>query len=120
MVPFDDLSGFRATVPDHSFLMPNEWDRTSITPRAECSYQVISKTGNQQMIEVVWRDDDKTVWSRYRATRSDVTPLSSRMYYQGYMFKVLPFALVFAVVVLVVGRGLRKRLPHAAVQPVVK
>jgi hypothetical protein len=43
------------------------------------SYQVLEDTGQEQFIELIGSDDDYTVWSRYKATKSAVTPLSLRV-----------------------------------------
>lgn len=45
------------------------------------SYQVIEDTGQEQLIELVGSDTngDYTTWSRYKATKSAITPLSSRV-----------------------------------------
>ena len=67
------------------------------------------------MIEVEDKDDDRTVWSRYRATSTEVTPLASRMFYFGYMFGALPYAFGAALLLYGIGRFLRRRLRIAGV-----
>lgn len=65
------------------------------------SYQVLEDTGQEQFIELIAYGDDYTVWSRYKATKSDVTPLSSRLMGPGEaMFGGL-FGLVFAFLLIV-------------------
>jgi hypothetical protein len=116
VVPLNELSRFKSSSPHHSFLMPRQADQVKTSGLTQCSYRVISDTGTEQTIEVIWSDDDKTIWSRYRATRSDLFPVYSRMYHHGYMFQVLPFAVIFALVVLGVGKLLRKKLSHITAQ----
>lgn len=114
VIQLKELSHFKTTVSDYSFLMPRESNQIKIDARTFCSYRVIADTENHQTIEVVWTDDDKTTWSTYRATRSDVVPLYSRMYYQGYMFRALPLALVFAALIFGAGRLVRRRIDHSS------
>lgn len=80
------------------------------------SYEVIEETANGQIIEVVetYHDGDNTIWSRYEATRSSITPISSRMFYFGYMFAAFPYAIGFAVLLYAVGRYLRSKNQGAA------
>ena len=75
------------------------------------SYEVIEQKEHSQVIEVMeaYHDGDNTIWSRYEATRSGFTPISSRMFYFGYMFTAFPYAIGFAVLVYAVGRYLRHR-----------
>lgn len=114
VVPLKELPQFKKAFPDHSFLMKRPKDKVTMNRRIECFYTVRSNLGAAQTLEVVWKDDDKIVTSTYAATRDDVVPIFSQMFYQGYMFQALPFALVFAAVLLVLGRLLRKRLRRKA------
>lgn len=81
-------------------------------------YRVLEDAGEQQLIELVetYDDGDNTIWSRYRATKATVSPVSSRMFYFGYMFSATFYAFVGAWVLYGVGRLLRRRLavPKAA------
>jgi len=75
------------------------------------SYQVIEENESGQLIEVVetYHDGDNTIWSRYEATQPTIRPLSSRMFYFGYMFAAFPFAIGFASVLNGTGRYLQQR-----------
>ncbi len=75
------------------------------------SYQVIEETNSGQIIEVIesHHDGDNTIWSRYRAAQTTIIPISSRMFYFGYMFKAFPYAFGFALSVYGVGRFLKFR-----------
>lgn len=104
-----ELQRPRSSTPHQSFLMHPPSGRIKINEYTHVSYQVISNRGTEQTIQVTYSDDDKTVWSRYRATPSDVVPLYSRMSHPDYMFRALPIGVIFALLVLWAGRFLRKR-----------
>jgi hypothetical protein len=109
-VRLSDLPRFRESGGAYSLLMSKPSGRIDINDYTHLSYRVIENQGSAQVIEVEDKDDDRTVWSRYRATHADVMPLSSRMFYFGYMFGALPFAFGIALVLYGVGRFLRRRL----------
>jgi hypothetical protein len=109
VIELKDLPKFRSSTHHHSFLMPRPSDRIKTNEYKHVSYQVISDRGTEQTIEVKYSDDDKTIWSRYLATPSDIVPLSSRMSHPGYMFRALPIGVIFALLIYGVGRFLRKR-----------
>ena len=79
------------------------------------SYRVIEETGPEQIIEVVesYHDGDNTIWSRYKATQDTVSPISSRMFYFGYMFSAIPYGLAFALILFITGRFLRRKVTTA-------
>jgi hypothetical protein len=74
------------------------------------SYRVIEDSGQEQLIELVetYKDGDNTIWSRYKATDTRVTPLSSRMFYFGYMFTAIPFAVACALLLTFSARILQR------------
>jgi len=83
---------------------------------ATFSYRVLEDNGQEQLIELVAAagDGDNTVWSRYRATTSTVVPVSSRMFYFGYMFSALFNAFIGAWGIYVIGRWLRAKYAASA------
>jgi len=83
---------------------------------SDYSFEVLEETASGQIIEVVeaYKDGDNTVWSRYEATATSVTPISSRMFYFGYAFAAMPYAFGFAFVLYVVGRVIAFRNPGLA------
>lgn len=91
-----------------TFLMPKPGDSRNVGG-SRFSYAVIEDRGSSQVIEVVqdYNDGDNTIWSVYEATADEVRPISSRMFYMGYMFAAAPYAVGFAIVLLVTGRVLR-------------
>ena len=62
------------------------------------SYQVLEDTGHEQFIELVESssENDYIFWSRYKATKSTVIPLSSRLMGPGEAVFGGFFGLVFA------------------------
>jgi len=104
-----EFQQFRETGKAYSLLMSKPSGRIDGNYDAYLSYRVLEDQGSVQVIEVEDYDDD-TVWSRYRATATDVTPLSSRMFHHGFMFGAVPFAFVAALLLYGIGRFLRKRL----------
>ena len=79
---------------------------------SDYSYKVLEETASGQIIEVVetYHDGDNTIWSRYKANGSAVIPVSSKMFYFGYMFAAFPYALGFSFIIYGVGRYLKSRM----------
>jgi hypothetical protein len=79
-------------------------------------YRVLEDSGSEQLIELVeaYDDGDNTIWSRYRATRNTIAPVSSRMFYFGYMFSAMVYAFIGALVLHGIGRLLRRRFAAPA------
>jgi len=77
------------------------------------SYQVVAEAGGEQTIETQYADGDRSAWGRYRASKRDITPLASRLSVADYAILVAPFALFFAIVVLVVASKARRRMAGA-------
>lgn len=75
-------------------------------------YRVLEDSGSEQLIELVeaYDDGDNTIWSRYRATGNAIAPVSSRMFYFGYMFSAMVYAFIGALALHGIGRLLRRRL----------
>ncbi len=94
-----------------SFLMPNAGGQQR-SDTSDFSYEVLEETTSGQMIEVVEtsHDGDNTIWSRYKADHSTITPVSSRMFYFGYMFTAFPYALAFSLLLYGAGRYFKRRL----------
>jgi hypothetical protein len=78
--------------------------------RSTFTYRVLEDSGQAQLIELVekYKDGDNTIWSRYRVTNTMVTPLSSRMFYFGYMFTALLYSFGAALLLYGTGRVLRR------------
>ncbi len=78
--------------------------------RSTFTYRVLEDSGQAQLIELVerYKDGDNTIWSRYRATNTMVMPVSSRMFYFGYMFTALPYAVGMALLLYGTGRTLQR------------
>jgi len=115
-VQLSELPKFKQRMADtgatdnYSFLMSRPNGRITLDDSI-ITYQVIEETTSGQVIEVIeqYIDGDNTIRSRYKATRSAATPISSRMFYFGYMFRALPYAFGFAIFVYGVGRFFKHR-----------
>lgn len=112
LVRLADIESFKKkgaaqSIPQ-SFLMSEPSGTLESGGYASVSYRVLQSTAEAQEIEVIDLDDDRTVWSRYRATATEIAPLGSRMFYVGYMYRALPFALLLALLVYAGGRLLRR------------
>lgn len=92
-----------------SFLMPDNTGKID-TDYASISYTVINADDTGQEIEVIEQhfDGDNTIWSRYKANATTVSPVFSKMFYIGYMFTAFPFAFVFALALYALGRYMKK------------
>jgi hypothetical protein len=98
------------TTDTASFLMSKSSGHLN-SDKSSISYQVIEEIAAGQVIEVIetYHDGDNTIWSRYEATHSTITPVSSRMFYYGYMFGAIPYATGFALLLYMTGRLLKRR-----------
>jgi hypothetical protein len=98
---------------DYSLLMPASGDSVGEDPY-RIEYTVLEQTGSElvgpdegdaeQLIEVYTSNDDVSAWSRYRATRTTIEPISSRMLHPGYMFASMPWALGIAFAIYFLGK----------------
>ena len=101
------------TPPARSFIMEPPSGRIEEGKFTIVTYKVLSSGVSEQLIEVAWADDDYGSVSRYRATRSSVTPVFSRIMGPEFMFMAFPIALGFAAAIYAVGRWLRRRVARA-------
>ena len=95
------------------FLMSRPSGRIDVSQNTFVSYRVLLDLGSEQVIEVQDQNDDRTIWGTYRAARTDVTPMKSRMVYFGYIFTTFPYAFGTALALYGIGRYLRRRLNGA-------
>jgi len=109
-----ELPRLRETGKAYSLLMSKLSGRIALSEYGYVSYRVLENQGSVQVIEVEEGDDDGAVWSRYRATPTDVTPLASRLDYPGYIFGA-PLLIAFGAALLLYGTGrlLRRMLSVA-------
>jgi len=110
-IRLSELPRFEERAGGISYLMSNPSGRIS-TETSRISYRVVEESPSDQVIEVVeeYDDGDNTILSRYRATHSTVSPISSRMFYFGYMFQAIPYAFGIALFLYVMGRFIRSRV----------
>jgi len=96
--------------PDGSFLLAqSSGDFPGASRDERFSWRVISSKSNEQLVEVCYYDGDTTFINRYRAMQHSISPVSSRMWYHGYMFASFPFAIGFGLLVYWLGRRLRRK-----------
>jgi hypothetical protein len=73
------LAEFKTATPQASFLMDREDGRLDVEQEHSwVIYRVLAKTPDTQEIEVDFEDGDDQTFSRYRATATDVGPISTR------------------------------------------
>ena len=72
-------------------------------------WRVISSNSNEQLVEVRYLWGDTSFKNRYRAISHSVSPVSSRMWFRGYMFFCFPWAIGFGLLVYLLGRYLRRK-----------
>lgn len=117
VIPLHELPRVREK-GEPRFLMSRPADRIDVNSYTFVSYRVVQDLGTEQVIEVEDQNDDRTIWGTYRASRTDVMVLTSRMNYFGYMFSTFPFAVGAALALYGIGRFLRRRFWNAKEAPV--
>ena len=77
------------------------------------AYVVLEDYQGEQLVELKHdiKNGDRTCWSRWRASATSFTPVSSRMMQPSYMFVAFPFA--FGISLLLYGLGRRMRRQYA-------
>jgi len=108
-----DHARIMASAPVRSFMMEQPSGRIESGKATVVSYKVLSSGASEQYIEVAYADDTYSSWSRYRATRSEVTPVFSRVMDPAHLFMTLPVALGFAAAIHAMGAWLRRRVARA-------
>ena len=111
----EDIPRIKKLTPARSFLMEQPTGGGAGGKYTVLSSKVLSSGETEQLIEVRYADDTYDSWSRYRATRSEVTPVFSKIMDPGFMIMSLPFALGFAAAIYAVGKWLRRRVARAKV-----
>lgn len=109
IVSLSKIEAFRQSNPGCSFLLPAPSGIISIDQHTSARYVITESSFDEQIIEVRYSDHDKEGFSKYKATRHSIDPLNSRLWHHGYMFSAMPYAFVFASLVLLLGRFMRKR-----------
>jgi tetratricopeptide (TPR) repeat protein len=105
-IEFLEVGEYIQKTPEVSFLLAQP---SGALPGKSFSWRVISSNSYEQLVEVQYKDGDTGFINRYRAMRHLVSPVSSRMWYHGYMFVSLPFAIGFGLLVYWLGRYLRRK-----------
>ena len=110
MSRLEDLPRIKTLLPARSFLMAPASGGEPGGAYTVISSKTLPSGETEQLIEVRYADDTYDSWSRYRATRSGVTPVFSKIMDPGFMIMALPFALGFAATIYALGRWLRRRV----------
>ena len=108
-----ELSPNKTPAPARSFMMERPSGRIEGGRRDVVTYKVVSSGAAEQIIEVRYANDTYDSWSRYRATRAQVTPVFSKLNEPGQMIKALPIALALAAAIYLAGKWLRRRVARA-------
>jgi hypothetical protein len=101
-----EVDAYIGKTPDVSFLLAQP---SGTLPGERFSWRVISSNSNEQLVEVQYFDGDTRFINRYQAMRHSVSPVSSRMWYHGYMFASFPLAIGFGLLVYGLGCYLRRK-----------
>jgi hypothetical protein len=94
-----------------TFLLPKQ-SSVFVIDDIQYFYTILEEKDKEQVIEVVMtsKDGDNTIWCKYNATDNKIHPLSSRMFYFGYMFQAFPYAFIFSLCLFAFGKILKKRM----------
>ena len=106
----EDLPRIKALEPARSFIMEQPSGGEVGGAYTVISAKTLSSGEREQLIEVRYADDTYDSWSRYRATRSEVTPVFSKIMDPGFMIMSLPIGLGFAGALFALGKLLRRRV----------
>lgn len=109
----EDLPRIKALVPARSFIMEQASGGEVGGAYTVISSKTLSSGETEQLIEVRYADDTYDSWSRYRATRSGITPVFSKIMDPGFMIISLLIAFSISLAIYAVGRWLRKRVARA-------
>jgi hypothetical protein len=115
-----ELQDFKAKQAPYSFLMDQDSGRIDDEPQHEwVTYRVLARTPAGQEIEVTHEDGDDQSFSRYRATATDIEPISTRYgpISRGIIIGAFAEGLLIAFAIYVVGKILKlilrgRALPH--------
>ncbi len=105
-IKLSEVDTYIEETPDVSFLLAQP---SGALPDERFSWRVISSNSKEQLVEVQYFDGDTSFKNRYRAIRHSVSPVSSRMWFRGYMFFCFPWAIGFGLLVYLLGRYLRRK-----------
>jgi hypothetical protein len=100
-----ELAKFKSENPIFSFILPKTYSPCD----PFICYRVISDNGTEQIIEIEENPDSLfafKVWSRYRATHSEFTPISLMKVSVNIVF----YSFACSLVLYAIGRMLRKKI----------
>lgn len=110
--PLFDLDEFKSKNPQANFLMPTSSGKFSVgTNDATVSFVATPAQRDTQIVEVTLHDDTGTFF-RYEASHNSIKPLYTKLWYHGYMFGAIPYALFIAFALHFIGIGMRRKISN--------
>ena len=110
--PLSKLDEYERKNPHASFLLPTNSGEFSVGKNGKISFAVATAKPESQIIEVTLHDDTGTFF-RYEASRNAIKPLYTKLWYHGYMFEAIPYALAIAFAPYLIGLAMRRKLKNA-------
>lgn len=108
-LPLSELGECENKNPQASFLLPTTSGTFSVGEHGKISFVVTAATPEAQTIEVTLLDELGTFF-RYEASRNTIKPLYTKLWYHGYMFGAIPYALAIAFALHFVGVSMRRKI----------
>ena len=115
-----ELPEFKTKQAQYSFLMDLDSGRIDNEPKHEwATYRVLSRTPAGQEIEVDHEDGDDQRFSRYRATATDIEPISTRYgpVSRGIVMIAVVYGFGLALLVFVTALILKSRVRRLLAPP---
>ncbi len=104
--PLHSLAEFQKINQPYTFILPIGSGAFTIgSSRPSVSFVATSSSTTEQIVEVSMKDDTGTFF-RYAASQHTIRPLYTRLWYHGYMFGAIPYALAFAIAIALLGQFL--------------
>ena len=108
VIPLSELDERKNKNSQVDFLLPTTSGEFSIGEHGRVSFVVTKSAPEAQTIEVTLHDDTDSFF-RYEASRNTIKPLYTKLFHHGYMFGAIPYALVIAVTLHLVGLAMRRK-----------
>lgn len=110
--PLSEFDDYKSKNPQASFLLPKNSGEFSVGDNGKIYFVVTANKPEAQTIDVTLNDDTGSFF-RYEASRNAIKPLHTKLWYHGYMFRAIPYALAFAFALNLVGLSMHRKLKNA-------
>jgi|JI6StandDraft_1071083.scaffolds.fasta_scaffold343273_1 hypothetical protein len=110
--PLSEIAEYENKNSQASFLLPTNSGEFSVGEHGKISFVVTAAKPEAQTIEVTFHDDTDTFF-RYEASRNTIKPLYTKLWYHGYMFGAIPYALAIAFALHFIGLAMRRKIKNA-------